>query len=287
MIKLAFGGVFAIFALVVLMAMVETVSTGHEAVGTRFGKVTGDVLEPGFHMVNPILSWDHFNTLQRTELFEQIQVPAADQQKATMDISVQYNIIPGAPVELRKTTGVEKQVLSVHFAPNVRGILRDAGRSTEKVEMFYDDAKIESYRVEAMAQLTAALEEKGILVTDVIVRDVSLPQIIATAIEAKKQREQEVERERAELDRIALEAQQVTKRAEANYEAEKMNAKAVRVKAEAEAFAIQQVTARLTPQYVDYIKANAWNGALPRFTGGGAVPFINLDDHQVGQTKGD
>ncbi len=273
--KLALGGILLLVFTFVVVAMIETVGTGYEAVGTRFGHVTGDSLSPGFHMVNPILSWDHFNTQHRTALFEGIQVPAADQQKATMDVSVQFRIMPGSPVNLRRETGVEKQILAVHFYPNARGILRDAGRSTEKVEMFYDDVKINEYMTEAMTQLTVALSPYGIEVSDVIVRDVSLPKIIADAIVAKKQREQEVERERAELDRIALEAQQVIKVAEANLEAERLNAEAVKVLATAEAFAIQQVTERLTDEYVSYIKAQRWDGAVPKFSGG-AIPLINL-----------
>lgn len=277
-VKLAFSGVLALFLLFGACASFETVSTGYEAVGARFGKVTGEVLSPGFHVVNPLNHWDHFNTLQRTAFFEKVAVPAADQQRATMDISVQFRIVPGATLDLRKSTGTEEQVIAVHFTPNVRGVLRDAGRSTQRVEDFYNDTKIEEYKTEALAVLQATLATHGIEVTDVIVRDVRLPDVIERAIEAKKQREQEVEKERAELNRVELEAQQQVKQAQANLEAERHNAQAVKVKAEAEAYAIDRVKRELTSQYVDYIKAQRWDGSLPRFTGGGVVPFINLNE---------
>lgn len=276
--SLTITGITAFVLLIAGCASFETVSTGYRAVGTKFGKVTGDVLEPGFHVVNPIKDWDHFNTLRRTAAFDQVQVPAKDQQKAMMDVSIQYRITDNAVLNLRKTTGVEDQVLTVHFVPNVRGTLRDAGRSTEKVEHFYQEATIEAYRSTALGALQSLLEPVGLEVTDVIIRDVSLPSIIAKAIEAKKQREQEVERERAELNRVELEAQQQVKKAAANLESSKLDAQAVMVKADAEAYAIDKVTAQLNPAYVDYVRAQRWNGLLPRFTGGGVIPFLDVTE---------
>lgn len=47
-------------------------------------------------------------------------------------------------------------------------------------------------------------------------------------------------------------------------------------RAAAEAFAVQRVSKQLSRQYVDYIRAQRWNGELPQFTGGGVVPFLNI-----------
>ncbi len=46
------------------------------------------------------------------------------------------------------------------------------------------------------------LEPKGIIVSAVLIRDITLPPFIVQAIEQKKEREQAVERERAELERV-------------------------------------------------------------------------------------
>lgn len=279
MFKLGLAGVVFVLGLFVLSAMIETVDTGHEAVGTRFGKVTGDILEPGFHLVNPLLKWDHFNVFNSTMLFETIAIPAADQQKATMDISIQVRLLPGAALALRESTGDESRVWQTHFYPNARGILRDAGRNMPKVEMFYDAVRIEAYQSTAIDSLTTALGPLGFEITDVIVRDVSLPSVIADAIVAKKQREQEVEKERAELERVGLAAQKVEKQAIANLAAAKLDAQAVRVAASAEAFAIQQKTEQLSPEYISYIKASRWDGAVPKFQGVGASGvLLNLGD---------
>lgn len=280
--RIATTGVSIVALFILAMFSFETVPTGEVKVGTKFGRVVeGAALTSGFHFpVNPILSWDRFDIKERTELFRDILVPAADQQKATMDVSVQFSINPASVENMRANTGVEAQAISVHFDPIVRGALRDAGRSTPRVEDFYDDAKIASYTVEALTTLSAELAPKGFVVTDVIVRDVDLPQVIKTAIEAKKKREQEVEQQRAELARVDLEAQQKVVQANSDLEAAKLHADAVRVKADADAHKIKVLQAQLarSPQYIELVRAERWDGVLPRFTGGGAVPFINIGD---------
>ncbi len=266
----------AILLAALVSAAVEVVDTGHEAVGTIFGRVTGEALPAGIHVVNPLKRWTHFSTLKQSTLFEGVQVPARDQQKAAMDISVQWRLSPGMTKTMRSETGTQEDVFRVHFLPNARSALRDAGRGTEKVEDFYDQTKIDEYRLDALEALRRDISAVGIEVIDVLVRDVSLPPIIAQAVEVKKQREQEVEKERAELERVRLEAQQQVAKAEADKEAAQLEADARKIRAEAEAFAVQRVNRELSADYVSYIRAQRWNGELPRFTGGGAVPFLNI-----------
>ncbi len=260
----------------VVSACVEVVDTGHEAVGTLFGRVTGDVMPAGIHVVNPLKRWTHYSTLKQSTLFEGVQVPAKDQQKAAMDISVQWRLAPGGTKKMRAETGDQDDVFRVHFIPNARSALRDAGRGTDKVEDFYTQTKVDAYRLDALEVLQRDISKVGIEVIDVLVRDVSLPPIIAQAVEVKKQREQEVEKERAELQRVRLEAQQQVAKAEADKEAAQLESDARRIRADAEAFAVQRVNKQLSPAYVSYIRAQRWNGELPRFTGGGAVPFLNI-----------
>lgn len=276
-ISLGSGIVFVLTMIMVLMFALEKVNPGYEAVGVRFGKVTGKVLDPGLHLVNPLVDWDHFNTLQRTALFDQIQVPASDQQTATMDVSIQFRILPGAPLVLRKDTGVQKQVESVHFVPIVRGALRDAGRSTKRVEDFFNEQAITKYRSTAMQIITQELEPRGFEISDVIVRDVRLPEVITAAIQSKKQREQEVEKERAELERVALAAQQKVRQAQADKDAALEKAEAIKTLANAEAYKIEKLQQQLakSPNYVELVKAEKWNGSLPKFTGG-VIPFLNV-----------
>ena len=52
-----------------------------------------------------------------------------------------------------------------------------------------------------------------------------------------------------------------------------------KIKADAEAYAIQAVQEQLakSPNYIDYLKVNNWDGVLPQAIGTEVNPFIALD----------
>lgn len=276
-------GVGLVALLIATCSMVQTVPTGSEAVGTRFGKVTGEVLTEGFHLVNPLNSWDQFSTLQQSTYLDDIWVPAADQQSALFDLSIQWRIKPGAARSLRSSTGNEVAVTELQFLPNARSAIRDAGRRVERVEDFYSEESLQAYRDEALEILHARLDGVGLEVQDILVREVKLPQIIADAITAKKQREQQVEQERAELERVRLQMQQQVAKSEADFAAAKLDADAKKIRAEAEAFAIREVREQVSPTYVEYMNAMKWDGAYPQVMTGDAVPFLQLNVPQRGK----
>ena len=56
-------------------------------------------------------------------------------------------------------------------------------------------------------------------------------------------------------------------------------ADSTKLEADAQAYAIQAVQKQLetSPNYIDYMKINNWNGQLPQIIGDGVNPFVNLD----------
>lgn len=282
--------VLGVFGLVGACASFEQVDQGHEATGVMFGEPVEATLSPGLHVVNPLVDWVHYDLREKSMTFDQIEVPAADQQKASMDISVQFRLRQGMARTMLSETGTPDEVVNVHFIPRARSVLRESGKGVEKVEQFFDERAQQEYQDRALADLSEQLLPFGIEVKDVLIRDVDLPNVIKVAIEQKKQREQEVEREKAELEVKRLEAERlvVTKQAEqkaALADAEKIRTLAeatgdqIRITKAAEAEGIRQVNNALTPTYVDYLRAQQWNGVLPRFVmggeGGGTMFLIN------------
>lgn len=268
---------FVLFLFIVPF-MIETVDTAHEAVGTRFGKPTGVVISAGLHFpVNPLVDWTHYSTEENTSTFNDVLVPAEDQQKATIDVSLRWRLLPGAAENLRAQTGDFDRSLDVHLWPAARLAFREAGRGTEQVEDFFSDATVNAYQDAALTQLHAKLKPFGFEVTEVMVRDVTLPPAITAAIEAKKEREQEVEKQRAELERVRLEADKQVALSESDLEAAANEAKAIVLRADAKAKAIRQVKAQLTADYIDMLRAEKWNGAYPTtYMGGGATPLVSI-----------
>jgi prohibitin 2 len=58
------------------------------------------------------------------------------------------------------------------------------------------------------------------------------------------------------------------------------------VKAKAQAEANKLLQESLTPLLIQNKSIDKWNGTLPQFTGGGAVPFLNLTDLGGGSGEG-
>jgi len=89
------------------------------------------------------------------------------------------------------------------------------------------------------------------------------------AIEAKVPAQQRGLEAKNELEQIRYEAQQQVIQAEAA-------ANATILRATAEAEAIRLVRESLSAEYLSYISIQKWDGKLPYFLGGGAIPFIQV-----------
>ena len=94
---------------------------------------------------------------------------------------------------------------------------------------------------------------KGVNVGAVLIRDISLPLFIIKAIESKKEREQEVEKQKAELERFKTEQQQKVALATAESEAAEEQALKKRVLADAQAYEIEKINSAIgsNPNYVN------------------------------------
>ena len=91
------------------------------------------------------------------------------------------------------------------------------------------------------AGLSEYLLPKGIDAQAVLIRDINLPPAISKGIEAKKEREQEVEKQKAELERFATEQQEKVVAAEAERAAAEQEAQMRRVLADAQAYEINKI----------------------------------------------
>jgi regulator of protease activity HflC (stomatin/prohibitin superfamily) len=119
-------------------------------------------------------------------------------------------------------------------------------KSIVRAEDFFKEETQETLQVALMEGLREYLEPKGIIVSAVLIRDITLPPFIVQAIEQKKEREQAVERERAELERGRTELQQQVARAEAGREAAEQEAARKRILADAQAYEITQINNAIT-----------------------------------------
>jgi len=243
--KTPVGLVVAIIVIVFVIAigsrMFQSVPAGHVAVATLFGKVKDRPYEAGLHFpVNPLYRWSLFDARNKTHI-ETANVPSQDQLQTKIDVSVQYRLMRAEAPDILRETGLAREVVNVHLIPKLRSLLREQGKTIKRAEDFFLEKTQETLQTALVAGLSEYLEPKGVEVQAVLIRDITLPPFIARAIEAKKEREQEVEKQKAELERFRTEQQQKIAAAKAEREAAEEEAQKRRVLAEAQAYEITKV----------------------------------------------
>jgi regulator of protease activity HflC (stomatin/prohibitin superfamily) len=231
----------AVFLVLIGAQFVKTVPPGRVGVATLFGNVQPNGYSQGIHIpVNPLYRWTMYDARQKTHL-ETANVPSQDQLQTKLDVSVQYRIDGTMAPDILEQTGDEAAAVRVHLIPKLRSLLREQGKSIKRAEDFFQEATQETLQLALTDGLRDYLEPKGIMVSAVLIRDITLPPFIVEAIEQKKEREQAVERERAELERVRTELQQQVARAEAGREAAEQEAARKRILADAQAYEITQI----------------------------------------------
>ena len=232
--------------------VIVTVPVGHVAVATLFGEVEAKPYPEGLHFpVNPLLKWHFFDARQKT-LKDQANVPSQDQLQTKIDVSVQFRLIGSMAAKILKETGTFEDAVNVHLVPNLRSLLREQGKTVERAEDFFAEQTQEMLQVGIQTGLRDYLQDKGIDAQAVLIRDITLPPFITRAIESKKEREQEVEKQRAELERYRTEQQQLVAQATAQREAAEQEAIQRRLLADAQAYEIEKINSAIAdnPAYV-------------------------------------
>ncbi len=200
------GGVVA---LILLWSSVTSVPTGHVGVLTLFGRVTGDVLPEGIHMVNPLKSVNKLS-IQTQAMKESASVPSNEGLIMSLDTSLLFRLDVGRAAQVFQTIGRDYVIRVVE--PNLRSAIRSV-TSSHSANALYTGAR-EEVALRIQDELVKLLGPRGIVVESVLLRDVQLPPMLKASIEAKQQAEQDalrmnfvLQKEKQEAERKRIEAQ--------------------------------------------------------------------------------
>ncbi|MGM0443923.1 MAG: SPFH domain-containing protein, partial [Fibrobacterota bacterium] len=228
------------------------VPPGHVAVSSLFGDVREEFYREGLHVpVNPLLEWHFYDAREKT-IKETIKIPSQDQLQTVLDISIQYRIKKEMAPYILKNTGDINDVLEVHIIPAIRSVIREQGKNIENAENFFNDSTQVKFKTGIQTDLEEYLGKRGIVVSDVFLRDINLPDFIVKAIEKKKEREQEVKKQKAELERFKAEQQKKVAQANAEKTAAEKDAEKISILAKAEADKISRLNEAIkdNPAYI-------------------------------------
>jgi prohibitin 1 len=207
--RVAIGLLLVVVLAGVAASSTSCVHTGHVGVVTVFGRVTGRTMGEGIHLVNPLARVQELDIKTR-EIKERAAVPTREGLIMGVEASVIYHLDAKRAAAVFQTIGPDyADVLLVsNFRSAIRGVT-----AANTASSLYSDAR-EGIARQILADLQAAMAPRGIVIENVLLRDLQLPETLKQAIEAKQQAQQEAQRmeyvllrEKQESERKRVEAQ--------------------------------------------------------------------------------
>lgn len=214
-----------ILAVGITTSCIVQIEAGQIGVPTLFGKVNEQVLSSGLHFVNPFVIVRRFDG--RTQNYtmsgmtdegdqsgdDAIRVLTSDGLELSMDVSVLYRVLPNKAPQILRTIGEDYK--NVIVRPITRTKIRDNATYYTAVDVYSN--KREEFQQKIYVGIEKDFNERGLVLEQLLVRNITLPASIKTAIEEKIQAEQAaqkmqfvLQREQQEAERKRVEAQGIS-----------------------------------------------------------------------------
>src|SRR6266403_1665459 len=207
-LKLAGLAIVGFIAIILLFSCVTRVGTGRVGVLTLFGRVTGEVLHEGIHLINP-LKTNNEMSIQTQSIKESASVPSSEGLVMNLDTSLIYHLNPDKAADVYQKIG--PRYMDVLVEPNLRAAIRESTASHSANALYTGEREMVAKQI--YEQLGDKLGQRGVLVESVLLRDIQLPTTLKASIESKQQAEQEalamsfrLQKETQEAQRKRIEA---------------------------------------------------------------------------------
>lgn len=202
-------GLAGLFILVLLFNSVTRIGTGNVGVLTLFGRVTGETLSEGIHLINPLKSVNELS-IRSVTVKESANTPSSEGLMVSLDTSLIYHLNPDRAAEVYQKLGPRYE--EVIIEPSMRSAVREATASHSANALYSSERDVVAKEI--YEQLNTQLTRRGMVVENVLLRDIQLPATLKQSIEAKQQAEQEalamnfrLQKETQEAQRKRIEAQ--------------------------------------------------------------------------------
>jgi prohibitin 1 len=201
--------IVAFIAVIFFFASVTRVESGHVGVLTLFGRVTGEVLPEGMHLINPFKTNNEMS-IRTQEIKESASVPSSEGLVMNLDTSLIYHLDPTKAADVYQKIGPSYETVLIE--PNLRAAIREATASHTANALYTGEREMVAKQV--YDQLVSRLGSRGFFVESILLRDIQLPATLKSSIEAKQQAEQDalamnfkLQKETQEAQRKRIEAQ--------------------------------------------------------------------------------
>lgn len=213
-----------VFVVCISSGCARVVQDGQAGVKFDFGKISKRALHSGLHWYIPLITKIERWNVKTKEIKETAQVPSSEGLISTLDVSVLFRTPIDKVVDIREKIGFD--YVDVILVPNVRDAIR-AVVSGYPVKALYSDVGRNEISTKILEKLQSKLENKGVVIEDVLLRDVRLPPTFSSSIEAKLKAEQESLQKEFELRKAEKDAEIEVARAKGVAESNKIIASSI------------------------------------------------------------
>lgn len=205
-----------------LNASVKQIDAGEIGVQSLFGKVQDEVLTSGLNFVNPLMDVKEIDV--RTQNYtmsgvhnegdvtgdDAIRVLTADGLEVVIDLTVLYRVEASQAPKIVKEIGYDFK--NVVVRPITRTKIRDNAVYYTAVDLY--SVKRDEFQSRIFKTIEANLKTRGMVLEQLLVRNITLPVSVKGSIEEKIKAEQEaqkmqyvLQKEKQEAERKRVEAQ--------------------------------------------------------------------------------
>lgn len=198
------------------------VNAGQIGVKVLFGKVQNNVLSSGLHLINPLLEIRRLDIKTQNYTMsgvhdegrqmgdDAIRVLTSDGLEVTIDLTVLYKLVPSDAPRLVRETGEDYTDKIVR--PLTRTKIRDNAVYYDAVSLY--SSKRDEFQQRIFKSIEEDFKKRGLILEQLLVRNITLPQSVKTTIEQKINAEQDaqkmqfvLQKEKQEAERKRVEAQ--------------------------------------------------------------------------------
>jgi regulator of protease activity HflC (stomatin/prohibitin superfamily) len=213
---------FLLIALGIFSSMFKQIDAGKVGVKSLYGNVEPDILESGLHIINPLLDITDFDIQTQNytmsaihdegtkEGDDAIRVLSNDGLEVVIDLTVLYRISPELAPKIFKQIGVDYADKIVR--PVTRTRIRDNAVYYDAVALY--STKRNEFQQRIFKTIEADFKSRGLVLEQLLIRNINLPTSVKTTIESKINAEQEaqkmtfvLQKEKQEAERKRVEAQ--------------------------------------------------------------------------------
>lgn len=205
-----------------LTASIVQVDAGFIGVKKLFGKVQKSVLTSGLHMINPLMDIVEVDVRTRNYTMsgvhdegsqsgdDAIRTLSADGLEVTIDLTVLYRVLPSDAPGLVAKVGMDYEDKVVR--PIARTMIRDNAVYYDAIALY--STKRDEFQTRIHNSIEREFKKRGLVIENLLIRNITLPASVKQAIEQKINAEQEaqkmqfvLQKEKQEAERKRVEAQ--------------------------------------------------------------------------------